>query len=98
MRKDEFAHIDLSIPANAPTLTLIATDGGDGGKLANLGPGGRHCGAQDIGGEQEFQRQRQPTAKTKAHVFLRFVGGGRIGGRETLQDHQQRACRIKFKD
>ena len=31
MRKDEFAHIDLSIPANAPTLTLMATDGGDGG-------------------------------------------------------------------
>jgi hypothetical protein len=31
MRKDEFARIDLSIPANAPTLTLIATDGGDGG-------------------------------------------------------------------
>jgi len=34
MRKDEFAHIDLSIPADAPTLTLIATDGGDGG-IAN---------------------------------------------------------------
>lgn len=31
MRKDQFARIDLSIPAEAPTLTLIATDGGDGG-------------------------------------------------------------------
>ncbi|MDZ4401830.1 DUF1553 domain-containing protein [Prosthecobacter sp.] len=31
MRKDESARIDLSIPANAPTLTVIATDGGDGG-------------------------------------------------------------------
>ncbi len=30
MRKDESARIDLSIPADAPTLTLIATDGGDG--------------------------------------------------------------------
>ena len=30
MRKDEFAHIDLSIPSNAPSLTLIATDGEDG--------------------------------------------------------------------
>lgn len=30
MRKDESAHLDLIIPANAPTLTLIATDGGDG--------------------------------------------------------------------
>lgn len=31
MRKDEFTRIDLSIPADASTLTLIATDGGDGG-------------------------------------------------------------------
>ncbi len=31
IRKDEFAHIDLSIPADAPTLTLIATEGDDGG-------------------------------------------------------------------
>ena len=30
MRKDESARIDLSIPADALTLTLIATDGGDG--------------------------------------------------------------------
>jgi hypothetical protein len=30
MRKDESVRIDLSIPADAPTLTLIATDGGDG--------------------------------------------------------------------
>jgi hypothetical protein len=30
MRKDQFEHIDLSISAEAPTLTLIATDGGDG--------------------------------------------------------------------
>ncbi|MDP1586382.1 MAG: DUF1549 domain-containing protein, partial [Prosthecobacter sp.] len=30
MRKDESAHLDLSIPADAPTMTLIATDGGDG--------------------------------------------------------------------
>jgi hypothetical protein len=31
MRKDQSVRIDLAIPANAPTLTLIATDGGDGG-------------------------------------------------------------------
>ncbi len=30
MRKDESARIDLSIPVEAPTLTLVATDGGDG--------------------------------------------------------------------
>jgi mono/diheme cytochrome c family protein len=30
MRKDEFAHLDIAIPAKAKTLTLIATDGGDG--------------------------------------------------------------------
>ena len=30
MRKDEFAHLDIPIPATAKTLTLIATDGGDG--------------------------------------------------------------------
>ncbi len=30
MRKDESAHIDLNIPSDAPTLTLIATDGDDG--------------------------------------------------------------------
>lgn len=30
MRKDESARIDLSIPDDAPTLTLVATDGGDG--------------------------------------------------------------------
>ncbi|MFN0076349.1 MAG: DUF1553 domain-containing protein [Prosthecobacter sp.] len=30
MRKDESAHLDLSIPTDAPTITLIATDGGDG--------------------------------------------------------------------
>ena len=30
MRKDEFTHLDIAIPAAAKTLTLIATDGGDG--------------------------------------------------------------------
>ncbi|MCF7785352.1 MAG: DUF1553 domain-containing protein [Prosthecobacter sp.] len=30
MRKDEFVHLDIAIPAKAKTLTLIATDGGDG--------------------------------------------------------------------
>ncbi len=30
MRKDEFTHLDVAIPATAKTLTLIATDGGDG--------------------------------------------------------------------
>ncbi len=30
MRKDEFTHLDIAIPATAKTLTLIATDGGDG--------------------------------------------------------------------
>jgi Protein of unknown function (DUF1553)/Protein of unknown function (DUF1549)/Planctomycete cytochrome C/NPCBM/NEW2 domain len=30
MRKDEFAHLDIAITATAKTLTLIATDGGDG--------------------------------------------------------------------
>jgi hypothetical protein len=31
MRKDDSARIDIKISADAPTLTLIATDGGDGG-------------------------------------------------------------------
>jgi len=30
LRKDEFTHLDIAIPATAKTLTLIATDGGDG--------------------------------------------------------------------
>lgn len=30
MRKDEFTHLDIAIPTTAETLTLIATDGGDG--------------------------------------------------------------------
>ncbi len=30
MRKDEFTHLDIAVPATAKTLTLIATDGGDG--------------------------------------------------------------------
>jgi mono/diheme cytochrome c family protein len=30
MRKDEFTHLDIAIPATAKILTLIATDGGDG--------------------------------------------------------------------
>ncbi len=30
IRKDEFMHLDVAIPATAKTLTLIATDGGDG--------------------------------------------------------------------
>ncbi|WP_395739601.1 DUF1553 domain-containing protein [Prosthecobacter sp.] len=30
MRKDEFTHLDIAIPASAKTLSLIATDGGDG--------------------------------------------------------------------
>jgi mono/diheme cytochrome c family protein len=30
LRKDEFTHLDIGIPATAKTLTLIATDGGDG--------------------------------------------------------------------
>jgi Protein of unknown function (DUF1553)/Protein of unknown function (DUF1549)/Planctomycete cytochrome C/NPCBM/NEW2 domain len=30
MRKDEFTHLDIAIPTTAKTLTLIATDGGDG--------------------------------------------------------------------
>ena len=30
MRKDEFTHIDIAIPTQAKTLTLIATDGADG--------------------------------------------------------------------
>jgi cytochrome c553 len=30
MRKDEFAQLNIAIPATAKTLTLIATDGGDG--------------------------------------------------------------------
>ena len=30
MRKDEFMHLDIAIPATSKTLTLIATDGGDG--------------------------------------------------------------------
>lgn len=30
IRKDEFMHLDIAIPATAKTLTLIATDGGDG--------------------------------------------------------------------
>src|SRR5207244_2138200 len=30
MRKDESALLDIGVPASAKTLTLIATDGGDG--------------------------------------------------------------------
>ncbi|MDB6003310.1 MAG: Planctomycete cytochrome, partial [Prosthecobacter sp.] len=30
LHKDEFTHLDIAIPATAKTLTLIATDGGDG--------------------------------------------------------------------
>ena len=30
LRKDEFTHLDIAIPSTAKTLTLIATDGGDG--------------------------------------------------------------------
>ena len=30
MRKDESAHVDIAIPGNVRTLTLMATDGGDG--------------------------------------------------------------------
>ena len=30
LRKDEFTHLDIAIPATAKTFTLIATDGGDG--------------------------------------------------------------------
>ena len=49
-------------------------DGGNGGELTDFLPGGGHSGAQNAGGEQELQGQRQPPPEPKPHVFLRLMG------------------------
>lgn len=67
LRKDEFTHLDIAIPAAAKTLTLIATDGGDGigSDLLFLGdarlvPDVEHSKLTDA--EQERLKQRRAQA------------------------------------
>jgi len=74
LRKDETVHLDIEVPANAKTLTFIATDGGDGigsdllfigdPKLLPENPGIRLADAD----QAQLKQLRATTAKLEAKL------------------------------
>src|SRR5262245_41442625 len=46
---------------------------GDGGKLADVIPGGREDGGDDVGSQRELEAEEQPHAETLPHELPRSV-------------------------
>jgi hypothetical protein len=63
-------------------------DGGDHRQLPDVLPGGGDGGAQDVGGEREFQRQQDPGGEFQPDLASAELGG--LAGEDGAQDPPKR--------